>query len=279
MKKRKVASLHDKRVVEKVHNLLRAANNSVLQLVFLADKDPEIMERCLDPDFCMRWELQWLNSSKSPSYLEAQEDKTKVYTPLLQQKNISAFHRIAGLIFLNHGIIHNNRALIIKAAEQPYYSFHALKFLAREKLKEIGENEFAQTQALLLGKRAAKVHHCPGYLLLAELCFWIGQPASSNKETRGQAAYQCCLQHLLTALELEKHCLVPLHNAYYGNGIQFNGSTYDNVRSLINAFENFIFEDKLQLNHEIATTNAKRISQEIIQDHYTAKINRKHLFN
>lgn len=268
MKKRKIASPHEERVTEKITNLLASANGSILQLVLLADADPDVMAKCADPELNATWESQWAKLSKNPSYNEARADQSLTYTPLIAQPNIGAFHRFAGMVLYNHGVRNNNRDYIVKAAQEdkPYHCFHALKYLTMEKLDEVSENEFAQAQAFHFANQAAKFHHCPGYLLLAEICFWFGQNDHHNITTRGQIAYQCCLQHLHTALRLETHSHASLHNAYFGDGIYFNGIEYDGVQSLLTAFNKLSHDSSLDLNSPMAKSSALVTSQGIIKE-------------
>lgn len=268
MKKRKLTSLHEQGVAEKISSLLVAANGSLLQLVLQADADPAIMAQCTAPELNATWEAQWAKLGKYPNYLEAREDQSLIYTPLIAQPNIGGFHRLAGMILFNHGLKNNNREFIVKAAQEdkPYHCFHALKYLTMEKLNEVSENEFAQSQAFHFANQAARFHHGPGYLLLAEICFWFGQNDHHNIGTRGQIAYQCCLQHLHTALRLEIHSQAALHNAYFGHGIEFNGVSYDNVQGLIDAFKHLSMNCSLELNSPMAKSAALVTSQGIIKE-------------
>ena len=108
-----------------------------------------------------------------PTFLESQADPTLKYRPLKPQPHCPPFYRLAG-IFLFHRGRAGHRELLVKAAQAPYYSFHALRALAEEYLNMVNKGQPTGAFALLNARKASSIHHAPGFILLAETYFDLG---------------------------------------------------------------------------------------------------------
>lgn len=253
--------------------LLNRADNNLLTLITRAAKDSSLRADCLLPEFDQTWELKWstLNNVTREQ-------------PLLPQPNIPAFYRVAGIYLYYFGTAKKgNMAYLTMAAKDPYNSFHALRALADQctaMLSEGKENVDVVKDPLKVIKKAhyyaaqaAKVHHAPGYLLLADVNFWSAQFLQSyHKDINAATAYyEMGLKNLFVANALVPHCGAAMQNAYFGQGIPASNQWgFDSVEALMLNLQTFCRQGQIQVVAERAREPAGRESQLIIDQFYAS---------
>jgi hypothetical protein len=225
------------------------------------------------PEFEPTWELYWSRLNK---HFPAQ--------PLLPQPNLAPFYRVAGLCLFQLGTDKKrNKPYLTMAAKEPYYNFHALKALADECIASFHEGKenvikdplAAIKKAQYYAVQAAKCHHAPGYLLLADVNFWSAQFLQSYNEdiTIAMGLYEIGYTHLIIAQTLLPHCEAAIHNAYFGQGIKASNQWgLDSVESLMVNLQSFCRQGAVLIVTERAKETARRESQAIIDQHYSASI-------
>jgi Family of unknown function (DUF5630) len=234
---------------EQYDSLLNTVDRTLAALLRLADRDAETLTRCLVPELEPLWELCWAKMNVQPTLNESLENSAVPYRPLLPQPYLPAFYRLLGLHFFHCGSKPGQRALLVKAAQAPYSNFQAQRALVEQYLADLGKDPAALSFALVMAKKAAAVHHTPGYVLLAKSQFDIGCYLHDSDRERSAMFFEQAYKNLVIAEVLQPYCQNSLHNAYHGLGIiQSNGFGLATISALQTHFVRFIEGRGMKLN-------------------------------
>lgn len=260
---------------------MEEVNNNLANLLRWADKDPDIRQRCLDPDLDEVWEEAWSRMNALPTFEEAQADKNLSYRPLKKQPHLHPFYRVAGLYFFHCGSNPGQRELLIKAAQPPYFNFQALRTLAQLKIAELSRDKFADEFALIYASQAARVHHAPGFILLAETQFDLGCHYRESDPDRSLAAFTCALKNMMIADRLQSHCANSLYNAYSGLGVTLrfdDGTELGSIADRLTQMQQYLQRNRCEVNAQLTTHQAMTEAKTIIEKFYPEPAEKQPLF-
>jgi hypothetical protein len=260
-------------------SLMKKVGNNLADLVQLTERDPEILDDCLDSDLEAIWENIWEKMNAQPTYQEAQKEPYLKYRPLKPQPHLKPFYRVAGLYYFHCGYKPGHRELLLKAAEAPYYNFHALRALAEEHVKMMGADGYHIAFALLRAKKAARVHLAPGYILLAESQFDIGCYLNKMDPRRSLEFFTQAYKNLVIADHLVPYCESSMHNAYYGMGPKIsNGFGLETTQEMLAGLTKRLDQQGYKVDIQLATEQGLKKVKDIVQDCYESENDRESLF-
>lgn len=259
--------------------LMELVGNDFPTLLIRSENEQDILDRCLDPDLDSIWEMIWEKMNAQPTFQDAQKNPSLKYRPLKPQDSLHPFYRVAGLHYFHRGYKPGHRELLLKAASPPYSSFHALRCLAEEIVKQENENGYHFAKALSHAKTAATVHHAPGYILLAETHFTIACFYNAKNKELSAEHFKKAYCNLVIADELQPYCANSMHNAYYGLGPKIsNGFGIETIQALLNHLTDVISRTELGIDLPLCRESAKKQALVIIREHYAPEQGKSFLF-
>lgn len=183
---------------DRFKSLLLRYNNDLVELLLHAAKDEQLLSQCLSNEFENAWKILWVEESKNANF-----------TALIPSTCTPTFFGAAISILNNRGKKAPTMQYLELFAAAPHYNFQAQKVLTKLFIKSIeSEKENAATEDQLFGQakvyaeNAARIHHSPGYFLLATLHYRMAQRRRDLELIHYEVAYR----NVLIAEKLAPHC-------------------------------------------------------------------------
>ena len=258
--------------------LLVEADNDVAKLIYLADRDSDVLARCLDPSLDSIWEEAWSQMNAKPTFAEYKLNPTLKYRPLKPQPHLGAFFRLAGMYFFHCGGP-GQRELLVKAAQAPYYSFHALRALAEEYIAQMHKGQPTSTFALLNARSASNHHHAPGFILLAETYYELGVYFSDKDAVKALESFTEAYKNSVIADYLQPYCVESMYNAYFGLGPKIsNGFGLKTTHEIMANLRGFLERNDVMVDFTQAEEQAVAAAKQIVEQFYTTPHEKEPLF-
>lgn len=238
---------------DRFKSLLLRYNNDLVKLLLQAVRDDHLLSECLSDELEKTWELYWLNESKSPKFV--------ALIPFTCKPSFFG----AAISILNN---RNQKAAVIQYLEifsaAPHFNFHAQKVMTKLLIKSIEsekENSASEDQLFLQAKvhaeNAAKIHHSPGYFLLATLHYRMAQ----RRKDLALNHYEVAYRNILIGEKLAEHSTDP---------IQVDHSELTLVEEMTRFLKTTIFTLQRVFEKVRAESAAAKEATEIIATFYSA---------
>lgn len=248
--------------------LIAETGDSVEKLIDRADKDPALMQHCLNNTLLPIWEEAWAKMNVEPTLLESHENPNLTYRPLTPQPHLHPFYRLAGVSFYFRGKP-QHRELLVKAAQAPYYCFYAQRALTEEYVRLVGKGHSTAAFALLNARAASRVHHAPGFILLAETYFDLATLIQKKSRTQMVDYYSEAYKNMVIADYLQPYCMQSMHNAYQGLGPKISiGIDENSTKEILKKLRHYLQSKDIQVDFNRAKEEGIAFAKEIVDQYY-----------